>query len=286
LQNKLEDWQSSLNGYKPLADTGNYPGKDEIADGLALVRRLLTCDTSFKFIELFNSQKDALLDSAEQFSDLHQFYESQKPTWEKLRKAYDRFQLNHLELERNAQAGPALRRMGEILTAPSPYGLIREADGLITTVDTVNSVLVNERRRQAVKKIDEHIANLSKDIATAKGDASLQAACLRPLEALRQQVTSEESLAHIAQAEAEALREFDDATLRVHEYLVDYDKRVGEKPAEKGNGLVIKKQRIVEPAKLTKATYIETIDEANAFLDTLRQELETAINNNERIQIR
>ena len=113
------------------------------------MRRLLACDTSYKFIEQFNSQKDALLDFADQFSDLKQFYESQKPTWEKLRKAYDRFQLNRLELERNAQAGPALKRMGEILTAPSPYSLIQEADGLITTVNTVNTVLVNERRKRA-----------------------------------------------------------------------------------------------------------------------------------------
>ncbi|MGH9428076.1 MAG: BREX system P-loop protein BrxC, partial [Terriglobia bacterium] len=31
LQNKLKDWQSSLSSYKPLADTGTYPGKDDIA---------------------------------------------------------------------------------------------------------------------------------------------------------------------------------------------------------------------------------------------------------------
>ena len=57
-------------------------------------------------------------------------------------------------------------------------------------------------------------------------------------------------------------------------------------PTEKGNGPVVKKQRIIEPAKLAKATYIETLDEVNAFLDTLRQELEHAIENNERVQIR
>jgi hypothetical protein len=76
LQTKLKDWQLSLSSYKPLADTGTYPGKDDIADGLALVRRLLACDTSYKFIEQFNSQKDALLDFADQFSDVEQFYES------------------------------------------------------------------------------------------------------------------------------------------------------------------------------------------------------------------
>jgi hypothetical protein len=164
--------------------------------------------------------------------------------------------------------------------------LIQEADGLITTVDAVNTVLVNQRRARATEKIDEHITTLAKDIATAKGDPSLQAACLRPLEALRRQVASEESLAHIAQAETEARTEFDAATLRVEEYHEDYVKRSGEQIPAKGNGPVIKKQRIIEPAKLAKRTYIETLDEMNAFLDMLREELERAIQQNERVQIR
>ena len=83
-----------------------------------------------------------MLDLADDFNDLEHFYEHQKPTWEKLRKACERFQLNRLELERDAQAGPALKRMQEILAAPSPYGLIKEAEGLITTVGTVNTALV------------------------------------------------------------------------------------------------------------------------------------------------
>lgn len=58
LQNRLKSWQSSLNGYKPLADTGNYPGKDEIADGRILVKKLLAWDIGDKFIEQFNETMD------------------------------------------------------------------------------------------------------------------------------------------------------------------------------------------------------------------------------------
>lgn len=279
LQQKLQDWQSALNGFKPLADTGDYPGKDEIADGLLLVKKLLALDTSFKFIEQFNSQKEALLDFADQFTDLDHFYQVQKPTWEKLRKAYDRLQLNRLELERDLQAGRALARMREILTAQSPYGLIQEANGLIATVDVVNTALVNARRQRATENIDAHIATLTKDLVTAKGDEGFRSACLRPLEALRRQVEEQESLAHIAQAETEALSEFDAATRRIE----DHEKRVSETEATKST---YKKQRIIEPAKLTKVAYIETLDEVNAFLDTLRQELEHAIEQHERVQIR
>jgi DNA repair ATPase RecN len=278
LQNKLKDWHTSLSSYKPLADTGNYPGKDEIADGLALVRKLLACDTSYKFIEQFNRQKDEVRDLADQFAELQDFYERQKPTWEKLRKASDRFQLNRLELARDPQAGPALRRMQEILQAASPYGLIKEADGLINTVSTVNTTLVSAAHEQALEKIDGYIATLTHEVEAAKGDTTLRSACLKPLELLRNQVETGDSLAHITQAAAEALKAVDAAVSCIEDYV----KRVSEET----KSTAYKKQRIIEPAKLVKTAYLETIEEINAFLDSLRRELEHAIQQKERVQIR
>src|SRR5262249_58600616 len=130
----------------------------------------MTLKESNKFIERFNTLKHVLLDFAEQFHDLEHFYDHQKPTWEKLRKAHAAFQLNRLELEKDAQAGPALKRMQEILSARSPYGLIKEADALINTANAVNSSRLTGQRTQAAAQIDAHIATLTKDIAAAQGD--------------------------------------------------------------------------------------------------------------------
>ena len=38
LQTKLEGWQDASDRLQALADTGNYPGKDEINDGLTLIK--------------------------------------------------------------------------------------------------------------------------------------------------------------------------------------------------------------------------------------------------------
>ena len=291
LQARLKGWQTALHGYKQLADTGNYPGGDEITQGLTLSNPLLADKESRKFIERFNTLKKDLLDLADQFHDLEHFYDYQKATWEKLRKAHVTFQLNRLELERDAQAGPALKRMQEILSAKSPFGLIKEADALINTVNAVNSSLLTGRRAQAIAKIDAVIATLNKDVAAAQGDAGLRSACLKALEALKEQVQKEESLAHITQAEGEAVNEFDFAVGRIEDYLRKLAEQ--KKPKDDGSGKVppppppvVKKQRIVKPADIMKTTYLETPDDVNGFLDALRQELEQAINNNERIQIR
>ena len=93
-------------------------------------------------------------------------------------------------------------------------------------------------------------------------------------------------MAHITQAEAEALKEFDAAVDRIEEFV----KTGVEKPIEQDTASqpqpVLKKKRVVEPAKLVASPYLETLAEVEGFLNALRQELEKAIVNKERIEIR
>ena len=271
-----------------MADTGDYPGQDEINDGLTIIKSLLASDESYKFIERFNERKDDLLDLSDSYRDLEHFYEHQKPTWDKLRKARDRFQLNRLELERDDKAGPALQRMQEILSAPSPYGLIKETEGLISTVDAVNEGLIAAWRHTALATIDNLIEQVQSEVGAAGGDASLEAACLGPLETLRTQVERQASVAHIAQAEQQAQGAFDAALAKIEETL----KPTGAPLTPDGGATsdppkpTIKARRVVEPSRLVLKTYLETLEDVNAFLDRLRAEMEDAIHKGERIQIR
>ena len=293
LQTKLKGWHTTLSGYKQLADTGNYPGGDEINQGLTLINPLLADKDSKKFIERFNTLKNDLLDLSDQYNDVHHFYGLQKPTWEKLRKAHVTFQLNRLELEKDTQAGPALKRMQEILSAKSPYKLIKEADSLINTVNEVNSTVLSERRARAIAKIDSHIAAINKDVAAAQGEASLRSACLKPLEAMKEQVQKEESLAHITQAEDEAVKEFDIAVERIEQTIQKATQKGGvEIPS--GQSVVkenppkpaLKPRRVIKPMELVTQSYLETQAEVDEFIDKLRSELNKAIANGERIEIR
>ena len=287
---KLRDWRDNLNSYKTLADTGRYPGQQEIDDGLTLIKSLLACTDSFQFIERFNERKDELQDFAEQYRDVHQFYEHQRPVWEKLHRSSEKYMLNRHELEAHDQAGPGLRRMQEILGAKNPYGLIKEVDGLITTVDTVNSQLLSERRAKAIEKIDGHVATLKSDIGTASGDGSLHSQCLGPLEKLGSRVEGQDSLAHIAQAEEEAVRLYDAAVAKIEDY-------VAKKAAEAAKSApttttptpptpVVRKQRVIRPAELVSVSYLETDKDVDKFLEALGKQLREAVANGERIQIR
>src|SRR5215510_4514392 len=229
-------------------------------------------------ISSFRNQKvsgNDVLDFADSYHDLEHFYEHQKPTWDRLRMAYTTYTLNRAQLEQDATAAAALRRMQDILTATSPYSLIQEATSLITTVEGVNATLLAQHRAATCQKIEEVMAALTKDIALVHGDEALTSICLGPLAKLRVQVEGEASIAHIVQAEQQALTFLDTAQGHIQEFV----RKVPEK-------LLVKKVHPIKPAALVKATYLETLDDVHGFLDQLRTEMEDAIHKGERIQIR
>jgi len=277
LRERLRSWEAGLNSFKPLADTGNYPGGEEISEALGLIGPLFACDESYKFIERFNERKDDLLDLADSFHNLEQFYENQKPTWEKLRSAHERFQLNRSELEQDEKAAPALRRMYEILSAPEPYAVIHEAEGLYGAVDEVNTALASQRRAEVVARIDGHIAEIMKELKAAKGDDGLRTVCLGPLAKLRQQVERIESIAHLTQAEHEAGGAADAAMNKIEEFAAQ---------AETPQKTAVKPRCIVKPTELVGTSYLETEGDIERFLADLRQKLQAAIASGQRIQIR
>ena len=216
------------------------------------------------------------------FHDLDHFYEHQRPMWDKLSAESGRFKLNQMELDRDDSAGPALRRMSEILSAPNPYGLLKEAEGLIRTVSEVNEKLLSARRAQVLATIAEQTASVSTEVSTAGGDEPLKTTCLTPLENLANQVSTHDSLAHIDQAESEAVRLKDEVLDQVERYLA----RKAEEGKAKQDKPVVKPRRVVSPGKFVKSSYLESKADVDAFLDDLRTELTDALARSERIEIR
>ena len=110
----------------------------------------------------------------------------------------------------------------------------------------------------------------------------MKTTCLTPLENLAKRVTTHDSLAHIGQAESEAVRLKDEALTQVEQYLA---RKAGEGKEEQDKP-VVKPRRVVSPGKFVKSSYLESQDDVDAFLDDLRKELADALAKNERIEIR
>ncbi len=285
LRSKAESWQSQLAGYKALAETGKYPGLDEITEGLSLLRSLLSCKESNKFLARCLERRDELLGLAENFNELSHFYGHQRSTWEKLRAEVDKFEQNRLELDRDDKAQPALMRMQEILTAPSPYALIHETTELLQQVSEVNEALLTEARAEVLAKIDDYTFAISLDLG-AEEMAPIRSPCQDPLDHLRQRVTTLGSLAHIAQAQREAQRLSDAARERMEQYATELAQQAAQDGKDEVAEPRVKHHRVIEPARLVGQPYLETSAEVEKFLGDLKGALEAALEADERIEIR
>jgi hypothetical protein len=291
LQTKLKDWQTSLQGFKPLADSGRYPGKDEVGEGLTLISALLACDESVKFIERFNERKNDLQDLSENFHDLDHFYSHQRQVWDKLIQAQDKLGLNKYELSQNEQSRQALERMQVIREAASPYGLIKDVEGLIQTTNAINQKLLNEERSKVEHKIDPLCLQLGKEAKAADvADEVLQEG-LKPLVDLQQNLKTLASIAHIGQAHRQSQQFYDQALERIEKALTPLPKPApgpggGTPPPPKPTPPKIKPREIIEAAKLCPDTYLESTDDVEAYLKTLREAMTKALQDGKRIEVR
>ena len=294
LRKKLTHQQTCLRRYAELAEDGRYPGKETISDSLATIKALLIVDESNKFLGRFVENKDNLLQLSDDFHDLEHFFESQKPTWDKLLKSEQQFSLNQRQLEQDEDAKKALDRIKVIRTAAEPYSMVHEVDPLVTSIQKVNNKLVSEQRTKSLELIGAQIESIREELKSAGDDSALSSSCLKPLESLKSQVTGQTSLAHITQAETDAVNLKDSAISKIGQFIADEEvKKAGkvkEDGPDKGDGGTttpkFKKPKIVHPKSIVTKNYLESQDDIDEFLTALRKELEAAINNDERIEIR
>ena len=283
LRKKLEGQRASLQRYSELATAGRYPGGETISDSLTTIKNLMLVDETNRFLERFNENKDDLVQLSDDFHDLEHFFENQKPTWDKMLNAEQQFSLNQRQLQQDDEAKKSLDRLNVIRTAPAPYGMVQEVDPLLRKVKQVNDKLLAEQREKSMALIDAQIAAVTQEVAATGDDSSLKTSCLKPLEALKSQVIGQTSLAHITQAESDAIACKDLAITKVEQFFASQSQKNGDDDQTQPK---FKKPTVIQPALLVTKAYLKDSKDIQEFLAALRVELEKAISNDERIEIR
>jgi len=286
LQEKLGAWRSDLNSYEPLARTGNYPGLAEIESCLASLRKFVEESDSLRFLKRFVENKNELLDLAEDIHELQGFYSNQKHSWESLRMAVEELSQNRLQLEAHSAAGPALSRMEEILKTARPYNLLHEVADLSHTAREANDQLVAEARGPAVAEIQGLIDSIGTELDKVSADEGLRAKATGELSKRLDTAASATSIAHIAQARQTADDAFNRALTAIEEAQAPPPPQPDDPTPVAPPAPKVKKRRVVEAKALWPGTFIENEADMEAFLKKLRAELESALNADERIQIK
>lgn len=280
LKKHLSDWRKDLSSFKPLADTGNYPGKKEIEEGIATSNKLVAIHDTFEFIKAFNDHEADLQDLSDDMHDLKDFYKNQKKTWEVLRDAANEFKPNQAILEKQEDIGRALRRMREILEAQSPYKMLKEVNGLISKVRSVNDKIIAEQREDAVKEVDQKIEQVTKLLDAKSTTSDVRNKSLYPLQNVKKKIYSETSIPHISFMLQESQEKYEEAIDLIEE-------ATKPEPPVSGDDKIkaIKVVKIVKPAHVAFKAYLETEEDVDDYLQKLREALMAAIKSEARVRI-
>ena len=305
----FNDWKQELNVFRAKAEGGNNPGKEEIESGLRLLNSILSEKEDFALIEKVTSLANELLDFSEDREDLVDFYRKQFATWQKLGAALNgSFKSNRSALEKDAVAVKALGELESIWQMPEPYQHLNRITPLIEQVQNVNHQLVEQHRQHALERIDARIEESRQRLLEAHATSELQNSVLLPMQKARKRAEVSQSIPEILAEQQETIALQTDAEKKINQWIDELRKKqeaqlravkeakqaaepqqpyvADEKPVIQA---VPKKTHLVNVAsemrKATGGEVLETAEQVEKALDTLRSALLVAIEAGDRIRL-
>jgi hypothetical protein len=291
-RSRLAGWQSELKGFAPLAASKHHPGLAVIDAAITLIGKQLAIADSFEFVEALVKNRDAWLDLAEDAHDVTSFYKTQRPTWQRLLDALERYGDNRDALDKDLQAAVALGTLESIRDNPAPWGMVSQIEPLIAIVDTLNEALAQGKREHALLSIDAKIAEVLHALDAAHADAQLRNRALLKLQEFKTKLVGLTSIPKIFYLQDQAGDALDIAMA-----MIDASTPVVQpgRAAENGTNdtairttpaaVVPKPSKLLRPAELVGKTYLETEDEVDAYLTRLKGELLKAIQAGQRVRL-
>ena len=270
---------SRLQNFASIASGGVYPGGTLIDAGRSVIKGVTSVKESNKFLERFLEHKTELVDCLEDYELLNTFYTHQKPIWDAAQQQRAVFQGNATQLNQDDEIRRKLSQFNEILEADAPYGRVSELGELQKSIQQNNEVLLSQHRKISGHVIDAHIDAVEAELDRISADDDLRNSCLTPLTRFRIGLDSQHSVAHLEYAKEQAEQAKDSAFEKIDQYL-ESDETGDDPPAVK-----VPTKLVV--SKLLEANqYLETTEDVEAFLKSLREALEKAIANDQRVEIR
>jgi len=269
----LSKWVKTLEKYKPLADTGNYPGKKEIDSCLDITAKIIKIHDAFEIIKAFNAKKDDLKDAADDLHTLNDFYAHQRNTWDKLRASMKTVMPNKSALNKHPDAERTLKRMIEIIQAPNPYGMLKEVDGLISVVESINNELLKKSREEAENELEIKISQLKAQLDDHHADANFKNSILSPIQQIKKKIETEFSIPEISYKTSEFQDVYEEAIGKIEDTFLPHEKDA------------VKQTKTIKAASLVQKVYLESETDADDYVNKIRKTIIDAINDNYRVKI-
>ncbi|MEZ0175391.1 MAG: BREX system P-loop protein BrxC [Candidatus Reddybacter sp.] len=298
----LQKWQDALKTFQSKSEMGHYPGKAQIEKGLVLTSDILSQSSSFNRVQNLLDNANSLEDFSENFEDLDDFYTTQFSTWQQLDTALNsQFKLNRIALDKDPGAEKALKELEQIYNALEPYGMLQKISGLITKVQEVNDQMIDDKRNHALSRVEIRVKRVTDNLQDSEAPSEICNQALHPLQSCKKRIEQSQSMHEINSELMEAEGFEEDAEILINAYIQSQEAKVEVVSAESTDmptkPPTTEKKRpptrptvTVSPADTFAAQYrgtlLESPQNVDDYLDTLRKQLINLIDDGKRIRIK
>ena len=155
--------------------------------------------------------------------------------------------------------------------------MLKNVSSLVLTVGQINDKLVAEKQESARDEIDKKVKQILNLLDENKADDKFKNKILSPLQDFKKKIKFEQSIPQISYGVNESHDLFEDALESVEEKFTHTHNTDHRKPE--------KKISIIYPANFKHKAYLDTKEDVDVFIESVRTQLLQALADNRRIRI-
>ena len=282
-------WQTELKNYTLAASVKYCPGKAVIEQAINRIGKQLVIRDSYEFIETLLTNKDEWLDLSDDIHDVICFYKTQITLWQRMLEAMTSFNDNREALQQDVNAANALNQLLAIRDNPSPYTQINSIEPLLKTVETINQQLAATERELALLAIAQKLAEIETALDQVHANDDLRNKALHPLQKLKISIAALSSIPQIRYMAERAGSHLDAAMDSIAASQKQPPAGIKEptpgNPVPKTPVTLQKAVKVIRAQAISTKTYLETVDEVDAYLAKLKLVLLAALDEGKKARI-
>lgn len=242
-------------------------------DNVALLKRLV-------------ASQDALLDSAEDMEGVEQFFKSQRATYDETLRQQKRIEKERDYFTTDQEALDIFKAIATIMVMPKPYDRIGELPDLVSKFKQKYNALLDVKKQEVSETIRQSMADVHQLAMDARDAGNLLKQADDYFVNKREAVKIASSLTDLDAMITQVLT-FKDTILRRMELLVSSGGGAStEKPGDPTKPVPAKKKvTSVRRYDLCSVKRLQTTEDVDAYVETIRKKLLQALEDSDGVQI-
>ena len=191
----LKQWKTLLAGFGRLAETGKYPGAEDIRSCISFIQAWLAIPGPYEKICFVRDGKVALVSFSHTVVRLKGFYENRAGRWESWQQALENFTGFQSEIEADPETAAGLSRLRHILEMQHPWEDLDGVEDLIARIKPVYNRIRDERftllQRETLLQINRMIETISELLDNVRAKDELRNLALVELQKIKKAIESD-----------------------------------------------------------------------------------------------